>query len=213
MNFHPDGFIYFHNWATFISLVLQTQTRFRLSLDLDLLIMFSESLGLLVPYSPVRISAYDGFGSLHCYQGMPLRVISGVLRIDPPHPLACHMRRWQRRHSCRVLRPVMVEDGIMVVEAYPKRLNIRNVRLSTWIFRKYPSQTWYICSKFIFCRWCRLHIIFLLNGWCRPYSNVNIFSADDVVCTFISALKGGVLHMVMYISFLQMVPSAYSFHF
>ena len=27
------------------------------SLDLDLLIMFSESLGLLVPYSPVRISA------------------------------------------------------------------------------------------------------------------------------------------------------------
>ena len=129
MNFHSDGFIYFHNWATFISPVLQTQTRFRLSLDLDLLIMFSESLGLLVPYSPVRISAYDGFGSLHCYQGMPLRVISGVLRIDPPHPLACHMRRWQRRHSCRVLRPVMVEDGIMVVEAYPKRLNIRNVRL------------------------------------------------------------------------------------
>ena len=45
-----------------------------LSLDLDLLITFSESLGLFVPYSSVKISAYDGFGSLHCCQRMPLRV-------------------------------------------------------------------------------------------------------------------------------------------
>ena len=66
-----------------------------LSLDLDLLITFSESSGLFVPHSPFKISAYDGFGSLHCCQWMPLHVGSGVLRIDTPHPFAC--RRWQTK--------------------------------------------------------------------------------------------------------------------
>jgi hypothetical protein len=40
----------------------------RLSLDLDLLITFSESLGLFVPYTQVKLLAYYGFGSLHCCQ-------------------------------------------------------------------------------------------------------------------------------------------------
>ena len=39
-----------------------------LLLDLDLLITFSESFELFVTYSPVKLLAYDGFGSLHCCQ-------------------------------------------------------------------------------------------------------------------------------------------------
>ena len=70
------------------------------------------------------------------------------------------------------------------------RLNIRNFRLS--IFRKYPSQ---IYKKK------------------KDISVQNVFSEDGAVCIFFSVLTGVVLHMVMYISFLQMVPSAYSVNF
>jgi hypothetical protein len=62
-------------------------------------------------YTYIYILLFNIFHSALCR--------SGVLRISPQHPLACcrSQTKWGD-NVCRVLRPVIVEDGILVVETH-----------------------------------------------------------------------------------------------
>ena len=52
-----------------------------------------------------------------------------------------------------------------------------------------------------------LLILFLFNGWCRSYFNVNFLSADAAVCILFSFLTDGVVRILLSLIILWMVSS------
>ena len=61
------------------------------------------------------------------------------------------------------------------------------------------------------CRWCRLHILFIFNGWCRSFLElISLWTvsshADDAVCIFFSYLTDDVVRFGIHLFVDGVVP-------